>query len=224
MFCEAILFDLDDTLHDRNKSLLKFIELFRKRFSFAMDRDSNLLLKDVFYETDCRGYKSRNEMFKELQEKLFGESRIEIQECIDFWNDEFPKCAKPTANLYTTLDFLCEKNICLGIVTNGDIHFQNTKIEKLNLKRYMKTIIISEEVGFRKPDAEIFHLALCELGLSNNAVLFVGDNPSTDIKGAINAGLKSVWINFSEHWNQENYKPDFIINNISELKNIADWM
>lgn len=40
MFFQSILFDLDDTLHDRNRSLYKFIDLFVKQFSNVMFSDN----------------------------------------------------------------------------------------------------------------------------------------------------------------------------------------
>ena len=81
----------------------------------------------------------------------------------------------------------------MGIVTNGDSLLQQTKIDKLNLRKYMEAIIISEELKMRKPDSEIFLLALSKIQSRSETTLFVGDNPSIDIKGAINAGLVSVW-------------------------------
>jgi putative hydrolase of the HAD superfamily len=60
----------------------------------------------------------------------------------------------------------------------------------LNLRKYMKTIIISEEVNIRKPNPEIFQLALSRINSINETTLFVGDNPLWDIKGALDAGLK----------------------------------
>ena len=74
----------------------------------------------------------------------------------------------------------------------------------------MKTIIISEEVNFRKPDPKIFNL-------NNKTTLFVGDNSLIDIKGVIDSDLISVWLNHGQIWNLKYYTPRYIINNISEL-------
>jgi len=221
MTFDTILFDLDDTIHDRNNSLCKFVDIFQMKYSKALNYDSELIMRDVFFEIDWQGYRPREEMFMELQNRISWKYKPNLKELIDFWNVEFPRCAEPMANLYNVLDFFMNENIKMGIVTNGYSNFQNTKIDKLNLRKYMKTIIISEDVNIRKPDPEIFHLALSRINSSNETTLFVGDNPLWDIKGAIDAGLTSVWLNNGQVWDTKLYSPRYIINNISELMNIS---
>jgi putative hydrolase of the HAD superfamily len=221
MIFDTILFDLDDTIHDRNKSLCKFADLFEIKYSNELNYDSKLIMRDIFFEIDGQGYRPREEMFKELQSRVSWKYKPNLKELIDFWNVEFPKCAEPMANLYTVLDFFINENIKMGIVTNGYSDFQNTKIDKLNLRKYMKTIIISEEVNIRKPHPEIFHLALSRINSNNETTLFVGDNPLWDIKGAIDAGLIPVWLSNGQVWDTKHYMPRYIINNVSELMNIS---
>lgn len=220
MFFDTILFDLDDTLHDRKKSLCKFIDLFILEYSHALPYDSKLIMKEVFFEIDWQGYRPREEMFKELQSRILWRYKPSLKELVDFWNKEFPKCAEPMANVDKVLDFFIQENVKMGIVTNGYSDFQNRKIDKLNLKKYMKAIIISEEVNVTKPNPEIFHLALSKINSNSKTTLFVGDNPLCDIKGAIDGGLTSVWLNGGQAWEIKQYVPKYIINNISELMNI----
>lgn len=220
MFFDTILFDLDDTLHDRKKSLCKFIDLFILEYSHALTYDSKLIMKEVFFEIDWQGYRPREEMFKELQNRILWRYKPSLKELVDFWNKEFPKCAEPMANVEKVLDFCIQENIKMGIVTNGYSDFQNRKIDKLNLRKYMKAIIISEEVNVTKPNPEIFHLALSKINSNSKTTLFVGDNPLCDIKGAIDGGLTSVWLSGGQVWEIKQYVPKYIINNISELMNI----
>jgi putative hydrolase of the HAD superfamily len=217
MIFDTILFDLDDTILDRNSSLYKFVHLFKLKYSEAMDSDSKLIMKDIFFEIDKQGYRPREEVFKELQERVTSKYKPDIEELINFWNVEFPKCAEPMPNLYSVLNYFIDKNIKMGIITNGNPYFQNTKINKLNVRKYMQTIIISEEVDIRKPDPKIFHLALSKINSNNETTLFVGDNPLIDIKGAIDSGLVSVWLSHGQVWNIKHYIPKYIITHISEL-------
>ena len=224
MIFDTILFDLDvdldDTIHDRNRSLCKFVDLFKLKYSDTLDYNSKLIMKDIFFEIDYQGYKPREEMFKELKDRVSWKYKPDLKELIDFWNVEFPKCAEPMPNLYNVLDYFIDKNIKMGIVTNGNSDFQNAKIDKLNLRKYMKTIIISEEIGIRKPDPKIFHLALSKINSNNKTTLFVGDNSLIDIKGAIDSSLIPIWLSHGQEWNIKNYIPKYIINNISELMQI----
>ena len=214
---DTILFDLDDTLHDRNSTVHKFADLFNLNYSNALDHNGQLILKDVFFEIDNKGYNPREEVFEELLNRVPWKYKPNLKELIDFWNTEFPKCAEPMPDLYNVLDYFLEENIKMGIVTNGKSDFQNTKIDKLNLRKYMKTIIISEDVGIRKPDTEIFNIALSNIKSNSNDALFVGDNPVIDMKGAIDAGLVSVWLSNGQVWNMKHFAPKFTINNISQL-------
>lgn len=81
----------------------------------------------------------------------------------------------------------------------------------------LEGIIISDEVGIKKPDPKIFHLALSKINSNSETTLFVGDNPLWDVKGAIDAGLVSVWLSNGQTWNIKHYRPRYIIKNISEL-------
>ena len=220
MIFDTILFDLDDTIHDRHKSLCKFTDLFLLKYFPTLSYNSKLTMKDVFFDLDRQGYTPREEMFKELLNRFSCEYKPDLQELINFWNFEFPKCAQPMANLYNVLDFFVNKNIKMGIVTNGYSDFQNTKIDRLNLRKYMKTIIISEEVNIRKPNPEIFQIALSRINSNSETTLFVGDHPLWDIKGAMDAGLIPVWLSNGKVWNSKQYTPRYIINSISELLNI----
>lgn len=59
---------------------------------------------------------------------------------------------------------------------------------------YLKSALISEELGWRKPQREVFVRAAREGGCAREAMLFVGDSPIDDIDGARAAGMQPVWI------------------------------
>jgi putative hydrolase of the HAD superfamily len=217
----TILFDLDDTLLDRNRSLYTFIELFKAKYDHVLVCEGDLKFKDIFLELDCSGYKPREEMFKELLNITSWRIKPKIKEIMDYWNTEFPKCALPVTDLYGILDYFQDKKINMGIVTNSFTNFQYAKIDKLNLRKYMKTIVISEEVGMSKPDPEIYYLALSRIDAKPDTTLFVGDYPSTDIKGAYDSKIASVWLSHGKTWDIEDYRPCYIINDLSELINIV---
>lgn len=203
---------------------MRFFRPVGFKILYTLDRDSCLLLKQSFIKNDNRGYMPREDVFKELQAMIPGCNKPSVKELIDFWNVEFPKCAQPMHRVYDVLDHLTDKGIKVGIVTNGDSDFQQTKIDKLDFRKYMKTIIVSGEVGIRKPDPEIFRIALSEICSSNKATLFVGDHPTNDIIGASNAGLIPVWLSQGQAWSTEGCAPRHIINDITELIGLSNNM
>lgn len=217
MIFDTILFDLDDTLHNRNRSVHNFIDLFMSRYRNVLECNDKLAIEDTFFKIDNRGNTPRETVFKELLNRFSWKYKPDLNEMIDFWNVNFPNCAEPMPGVYNVLDYFMNKNIKMGIVTNGNSNFQNTKINKLNFRKYMKVIIISEEVNVRKPNPEIFHIALSKINSNSKTTLFVGDNPLIDIKGAIDSGLIPVWINHGQAWNIKQYKPRYSISEISEI-------
>jgi putative hydrolase of the HAD superfamily len=74
------------------------------------------------------------------------------------------------------------------------------KIDSLGIRSLLNSIVISEVVGFEKPDARIFKRSLDELGCAECDTWFVGDHPKNDILGAAAAGLQSVWLRGVHAW------------------------
>lgn len=87
------------------------------------------------------------------------------------------------------------KKYAVGLITNFDHspHIHNV-LDSTNLKSFFDFIIVSDEVNCKKPEREIFEISLSRSGLNPEEVVYVGDNPEDDIKGALNAGLNAILI------------------------------
>lgn len=86
----------------------------------------------------------------------------------------------------------------LTIVSNGFIEQQYEKIRRSGLADCFNHVVLSEEVGVQKPNADIFFYALGLDNLRSDEVLMIGDGWSSDIQGAKNAGIDQMWIHESE--------------------------
>ena len=82
----------------------------------------------------------------------------------------------------------------LTVVTNGFVEVQYEKFDKSGLRDCFAHIVLSEEVGCQKPNPRIFEEALRMNGLQAEDVVMIGDSWSSDIQGAINAGIDQIWI------------------------------
>lgn len=106
----------------------------------------------------------------------------------------------------------------LHLITNGFKEVQHIKLQKSGIREFFRNVVISEEVGYKKPQAEIFHytmnLAACDAG----EVLMIGDNIETDIKGAAGVGIDQVL--FNPHSKKHNFKPTYQIGSLGELREI----
>ncbi len=80
------------------------------------------------------------------------------------------------------------------VITNGIKKVQEGRMAKLPIKHLIKRTFISEEMGAEKPSIDYFNKVGENIpGFDKKSTLVVGDSLSSDIKGAINAGIDCVW-------------------------------
>ncbi|SFO57645.1 putative hydrolase of the HAD superfamily [Pseudonocardia ammonioxydans] len=80
----------------------------------------------------------------------------------------------------------------LGIVTDGQSAYARPELAELGLIDYFDSIVVSGDLGFRKPDERLFTAALDALGVGPERAVYVGNDPFRDIHGAHRAGLHTV--------------------------------
>jgi HAD superfamily hydrolase (TIGR01549 family) len=89
---------------------------------------------------------------------------------------------------------------------------------KLKINEFFNVVTVSEENGHRKPHSEIFEDALSKLAVEANEVVYIGDSPIEDIKGAKCAGFKTVFVtsqfNSLKDLAASKQKPDYIAQNL----------
>jgi len=91
------------------------------------------------------------------------------------------------------LDNLQARDFKLGLISNAT-DLARKVLNHLGLSKYFETVIISDEVGFRKPDKRIFRLAASKANVAPNRTLYVGDKFEVDVVGARKAGMNSILI------------------------------
>jgi HAD superfamily hydrolase (TIGR01549 family) len=67
-------------------------------------------------------------------------------------------------------------------------------LRKVGINRFFNAVVVSEENGWRKPSAQIFQDALNQLHVKCHEAIYVGDSPVEDIKGAKQAGMRTVFV------------------------------
>ena len=80
----------------------------------------------------------------------------------------------------------------LHLITNGFEEVQHIKLSGSGLEPYFETLTVSEEVGVKKPNPEIFHYALRKAGAKAEESLMIGDEMAVDIDGARAAGMDTL--------------------------------
>jgi 2-haloacid dehalogenase/putative hydrolase of the HAD superfamily len=101
------------------------------------------------------------------------------------------------------------------IVSNID---RNEILEAIDyIKIGVKNIITSEDTLYYKPNENMFKTAMERNNLSANEIIHIGDSISSDILGANNANIKSIWLNRNGKQNRTNAIPDLVAKDFIEV-------
>ncbi len=94
-------------------------------------------------------------------------------------------------------------------------------LRQLRINTFFNAVVISEENGWRKPSSHIFQDALNKLQIQAREAVYIGDSPIEDIKGAKQAGIKTIFVT-SQFYSLKDLllsqqKPDFISKNLTDI-------
>jgi FMN phosphatase YigB (HAD superfamily) len=208
-----LLFDLDNTLVNRNDAFRGWAE------RFLADRSLPPEDLDWLATLDCGGYLERRVLLRvaaeryglsEPLEALLEEYRVTVTSLVRCPSDHLDALRAARAAGWT-----------LGIVSNGATDQQLAKIENTGLAGLVDSWTISEEVDCAKPDPKIFSLAASRCGIDITAdwtsdAWMVGDHPPADIAGATVAGIRSVWLAHGRAWTEADYAPTLSATSLPE--------
>lgn len=82
------------------------------------------------------------------------------------------------------------------IITNGIPKTQHGRLDNSGTRHFYEKVFISGEMGVQKPSVAFFDKVLAEAGVDRDSCIVVGDTEKSDIQGAVNAGIRSIYINF----------------------------
>lgn len=215
----AVLFDLDNTLYDREAAFGRWADAYLRDTLRLTDVGEARRVRALITEMDADGYGSKAAIFAHLH-SLYPTLPGLPARSIDVFFDEFLAHITPEAETETLLNALADARLPFGVITNGSAR-QWRKIESLGLARRTDCLFVSETFGGKKPDRAIFHAAAAHLGVSPGEILFVGDNPAVDVLGAQAAGMKAAWLHRGHPWPEGlTGEPDFVIGSLEEVAGI----
>ena len=109
----------------------------------------------------------------------------------------------------------------LYIVTNGIENTQRKRLTKAGILPFFTELFVSETIGHQKPKKEYFDYVLEHIGEKDKSrVLLIGDSLTSDIKGAIGAGITCAWLRHDSTADSGELSPDYIIDSITQVKEI----
>ncbi len=175
----ALLLDLDNTLIDRDAAFLAWLaSLCARGATLDVDRLVSL---------DRGGHGPKGALFSALGAAL----SLPVPEVRAMHGRELPTWVRLAPEVAAWLDAFAGPKV---IVSNGRAALQRAKVDAAGLAARVDGVLVSSEVGARKPHPSIFERALCIAGVRADEALMVGDHPVADIEGARAAGIPACML------------------------------
>ena len=205
-----VLFDLDNTLVDRD-------EVFRRwAKDFAARHDLGPGSVEWICDADARGLATREDLFTAVRTHFGIQSTVE--ELVAAYRPSLLPLFREQPQAIGAIHQLRADGWRVGVVTNGPPS-QYEKLERIGVAELLDACCISELVGSEKPDPTIFREAAARCGVALRGWM-VGDLPDTDIEGARHVGLHTIWLPRGQSWPHHHPEPDAIASTLGEAVEI----
>lgn len=205
---KGVIFDLDDTLYSEK-------EYVRSGYKKVAEYLGDAKLTDELWTEFEAGKKAIDEVLRKLDK--IGE----LENCLRIYREH-----KPIISLYDgvkeLIDSLKERNIHVGIITDGRPNGQRNKLEALGLWDLIgeQDIIITDELGgsqFRKPCDLAFRIMARRWRMDFENIVYVGDNARKDFQAPQQLGMKYIWFRNQQGMYFTNDNEYIKISSIAEL-------
>ena len=189
----AILFDLDDTLHDKSATLRavaarQYTSADLHRFRVAPEA-----WVSRFLELNNERIE-KTEVFARLADTFDLRQSVQNELLHDF-DTNLGKMARPFPKAIELLQACRSRGLKLGVVTNGRDGFQRSKTVGMGVHTLLDSVVTSGGFGSKKPDQRIFLACLKELDVSPQDAAFVGDDFEADMEPSLALGMVAIWKN-----------------------------
>lgn len=151
-----------------------------------------------------------------------------VKKAVNIFFEDYLPSFRPRPCASKTLKRL-SNNYALALISNftyAPVIYAG--LRKLRFSKFFNAVLVSGDVGWRKPHPKIIEEALKRINKSVEQTVLVGDSPAEDILGAKNMGMKAVFVP-SQFFTVEDVKsasqqPDIILNSLCKLPQILSQM
>jgi putative hydrolase of the HAD superfamily len=212
----TLIFDLDNTLIDRNAALRAGLQILLKMWGYREPERQTVL--DDMMQYDRWGYTNRDEFCSWLLE-AYGKResrRLTPQAFLKVLQVMIVQRIQPDSQVQAALHSL-NNQYQLVLATNGGSKIQRAKLRQAELESFFQpeAIFISGEMDCEKPDPLFFQKIMQKLQLDPGCTMVIGDNLMHDIQGAAACGLFTCWMSHGRE-GVEDIQPNMVIKNITE--------
>ena len=219
---EYLFLDLDDTILDFHKA--ERIALSKTIRQFGVEPTEEVLgryhlINKWHWEQLELGNMTRAEVLTGRFRTLFAELKVEADPALiqTVYEKNLSTGHWFLPGAEETVECLSQK-YKLYLASNGTAVVQKGRMTSANLYRFFEKSFVSEEIGHNKPSKAYFDAAFAQIpGFDRSKALMVGDSLSSDIKGGINAGIRTCWVNPNHLPANPEIKADYEIEALHQL-------
>lgn len=229
---KAIFIDWDDTIGDFHNAAYRSLQYMYEHFGIAECYDSFEQFYDIYEQHNLwlweqygqdkvtKEYLEHDRMFYPL---MMAPRPLPVTDCLRLALQMGKTHLEMTTEFFALIPgademvrYLSSK-YPLTVVSNGFVEVQYRKIERSGLGNCFRHVVLSEEVGAQKPNPVIFEKALALSGLKAEEVLMIGDSWTSDIQGAIAAGIDQMWIQWPSRRHDPNLPATYKVTSLAQL-------
>jgi len=202
----CVMFDLDGTLIDTEKAVLKAWQLTLREYGYEFELPQLRMTYGVTNESALR-------MLHAEADEHFDERWILQYDRLETECTYFPGAEE-------TLRRLKDLGCMLGAVTSRNRAEFSRYFGRYHLERYMDAIILEEDTVLHKPEAEPILKCMNLLHARPAESIYIGDMP-TDAECAGNAGIAAAIVS----WNgipENEAEADYMLHSVSEILDIMN--
>ena len=148
---------------------------------------------------------SRDQLFAEYERLLLQGSGVEVtlERALEVFRRlrQIPYSLVPFDDVVPTLKRLKSRDLTLGLISNIDRDGRELT-DDLGLTACLDFTVTSVEAGAEKPHPEIFRAAIAKAGAEPSEAMHVGDQPTSDVEGALGAGINPVLLDRDGNFTQ----------------------
>lgn len=233
-----IFIDFDDTLYDTYGNAVIALNELYEHYELGRYFNNPGQFFDIYWQTNhklwhqyahgqiSRDYLMIERMRRPLQAGTTADGKPltpTTQQCADMGNKFLKLCAdKPgtVEGAHQLMEYLKHKNYKLHMCSNGFHEVQYHKLRASKLIEYFDTIILSEDAKANKPSPKFFDYAIQTSKATRETTIMIGDNIETDIRGAKQAGIATIFFNRFNLQHPDNQIADYEVNKLSDITQI----
>ena len=225
---DAIFIDADNTLFDFDRTQEKALAESLVHFSLPQNDDVLSIYETINREcwTDYHAGLIRNDeinlrRWSQWLTAIGEHSRVAAQALADHYAQSLALQCELEDGADDLMQYLAAK-LPVHVITNGFPSSQQHRWRKAGWDGLLHGITVSAAVGVQKPEADIFHIAMAAVGVTDpGRCLMIGDTLEADVRGPQNVGMKGCWYQRKGAENNTDIQPDYVVTQLSDIKGLV---